>query len=126
MRSFLAWLMIIGVMAGVMARAVPHPSHTDAAFCSDARCEMIVEDCAIVADCCAGDSGHSHEQEPQDETKAPEHHHHHLCCATMPVIVDAEKTVAFIGLHGVRTRVSLEQHDAPESPVYELDKPPLI
>lgn len=128
----MAILLIIGVMAGAIARAMPHGSfHHD---------ECQVEECAQVPssdvqigaaqdDCCPAEMhSHSGDDKPGDTggSKEPAHHHH-VCCGMSPLVVgEDESTIKFAILGISRTGFSMEHRRAPESPVFELDMPPLI
>lgn len=63
-----------------------------------------------------------------DESPCPvEHHHHHIGCThVMPLVADLQGRISFSSSACSRMLLNFEHVRAPETPVYEMDKPPLI
>jgi len=56
-----------------------------------------------------------------------DHHHHHIGCThVMPLVADLQTRLSFNSAAYSRVLLSFEDACAPETPVYEMDKPPLI
>lgn len=101
--------MIFGVFSGMFARATPH--------CHDH---------------CDGHHGHSHHHDdhhpedpdlPDDSDSSP---HVHLCCFTAPLDIPNTLTSRLPALGYFLEKVSLQGVLIPESPVFELELPPVI
>jgi len=128
-RIFLALFLIIGVLAGSVGRAMPHSCYPS---CKAADCAEVVSSCKDISNKASADSGccPSENDSSQDDDKqghdGSKHHHHHICCG-MPNVIGHDGVLAvFCGLEASRVALNLEQHSAPENPVFELDTPPLI
>lgn len=114
MRYLLAWLLMLGVFAGLQGRA----------FAAD-PCDMM----AAMHD--NGHSDHHHEPgkpcDPSHDQKCPLDHHYHGCfCHGMP-LMDARDLS--IRLSAPSLSLSLLRHareTAPDGPFLSEDKPPLI
>lgn len=121
MKGILVWLMIAGIVAGMFGRMIPHvASHLD--FCERSDpCSMnhghsCEKGTATGEDCCPVTSSHDHDSSP----------HLHVCCAPAPIIAETDGWVRVGLLMETRASVLVEQWTEPESPVFKLDKPPLI
>jgi hypothetical protein len=124
MRTALIWLVIAGVWSGTLAVLLPHMSEgTDACQlavdCDIGEaypCEISVahdRTCEVDKDACANSMTH--------------HHHVHVCHGVAPILyVESDTSFESISLSETRMRVLMENIAEPESPVFELDKPPLI
>lgn len=128
-RIVLVLLLVVGVFAGTVGRAMTHGSHP---ACEDTDCVESVSVCkaehakaAPHSGCCATENDSSGDKDKQD-SGSTEHHHHHICCVTPSFMVHDDQRTRFFGLGAVRAGLNLEHHFAPENPVFELDTPPLI
>lgn len=111
--------MIVGVCAGIFGRMVPHvTSHLDvceeSGMCSEIHGHSCEPEGKADGDCCSATSNHEHSP------------HLHVCCATAPIIAETNGPVTMGLLAEARVNVLVEKSIEPESPVFELDKPPLI
>ncbi len=129
MKAALIWLMMVGVSIGTLAGLLPHISDkTDTCVlpvgCNNHESYYCEEPTQHDNDC---DAEHG---ERSEGTKSASHHHHHhlhVCCGAAPVLyAEGDTLVGMISLNGTRMCVPVENMVEPESPVFELDKPPLI
>ena len=112
-------MILFGLLAGVLSPALAHETrHEIHAFC--------VED-ADVADrtehCAACDH---HEDSTTDPCPCSEHHHHQTCSHTAPLAVEVDKFVKLSALPISLADLEWSTVVMPDSPVFELDMPPLI
>ena len=120
---------MIGMIAGTVSRAMGHnhPAACDVASCSDVLsfCEDHTEK---HSGCCPSESKESQSSDDSDQEgqRNSDHHHHHICCVIPSLIANDDKLVGLIGCGAIFAELNLEHHSAPESPVFELDTPPLI
>lgn len=123
MRNLLAWMIVAGLLAGLVGRAMPHPAES----CMTPACERSL-DCPEAGSPGDGNSGTGFAGHSEDPAPAgPEHHHHHhLCGGVVAMIADTRAEARLLKVDGLRTGLNPEQLAVPESPVFELDKPPLI
>jgi hypothetical protein len=116
MHSFLKWLMVFCVMAGVSARAVT----------ADAG-RLIA--CSQVSDHCCGDH-HSEipEKDHHDDSSCPlgDHHHHHCCSSAQPLAMESLLTCRLSVPQSLLIGIRHESEIAPEEPFLGSEKPPLI
>jgi len=121
-RSFLTWLLVFGIFAAALARTMPHQEST-------------------VADCSPTACGHSHStsvmeesasccEQGSDEQHAPDNsgdcqHHHHVCCGG-PLAFGEDLSQITRTAAPSHLKLQLDGILIPDSPVYELDTPPLI
>ncbi|MEO7099819.1 MAG: hypothetical protein ABI162_10695 [Luteolibacter sp.] len=116
MRSFLTWLMVFGVLAGLNLRALS----------ADGSCIV----CFVnVENCCKNAPSTSQEKsQDSDSKKSPaDHEHHHGCCShVLPLAAMNESNCKF----GIPTSFLLvarhESEVAPDGPFLGSEKPPLI
>ncbi len=113
-RSWFSWLLMFGVIAGLCGRvlALDHSHRPGEA-----------------TECCGHDHDHgSSDKDTHDQDGLPgtNDHHVHACCHPAPLVgeeIESHRLPApsqsLLGVTGWTTL-------PPESPVFELDKPPLI
>lgn len=99
-------------------------------------CPETPQELAHSHDCGNADAHHSHgdcenDHDPSDEGKCPpdcgEHHHHHgACFHSMQLSLIAEGLCRLNPPHAVSLECEWHHLRAPDGPVMEMDKPPLI
>ena len=115
MRSFLTWLLVLGVVVGLGNRVLALDP-----------CDSQIEAAA------GGHSGHHHDHDsdhpcdPTHDQQCPVEHHHAVCGHMMPLVSDHQAGIVVGGAMFSRLLMCVENATLPETPVYELDKPPLI
>lgn len=117
MKLFFTWLIAFGVLVGFGNRVHAFDS------CFD---QMEVH--------ASGHDHHHHEHDSDhpcdadhDQQCPMDHHHSHGSCGhSMPMGVDASSTVKTCNMSFSLCLMSSEEEQAPDEPVAELDKPPLI
>ena len=117
MRSILSWLLIIGVFAAVGLRAFASgPDHnlTCATECHPSDHDHGEEPC--------GDSHDRNDECPP----GPHHHHHGMCAHVSPMAIDSVASLRVRVPDGQLLGLLAACFFAPDSPYFELDKPPLI
>lgn len=116
MKSLLAWIMVICVMAGLNARVLAS-GVTHAGTCTHAE-EVC---CDHSHERSSGDCQHEGEKCPKD------HHHHHGCCsAAQPLTVGSDHFFRPGLLDSLLLGVLHEGDTRPEEPFLSSEKPPLI
>lgn len=113
--------MIFGVFAGVAVRAFPQGHiHT-------AGCEVPCEEADGGCESSHASTDHSEAPENSDDSEpAEDSHHHHLCAQASPLAVDDATSGRLPVLRFFLANVQADGCLMPESPVFELDTPPLI
>jgi len=117
-RRFLCMLLIVlGVAAGLSARAVASASGLDSIGC------------LIELNCHDHDHEHDHPADGHDHNdNCPDHHHHHHgnCCVNLPLTVD--KAFAWnVALISIEVRLEWPPTKSiPDDPFLADEKPPLI
>lgn len=117
MHRLLAWLLILGVLAGFGTRLL-------------SQAGAFHVDVVVVDDCCHGHGDSPSEPADEDHgTDCPPgpHHHHHLgsCCGGL--LATEEPEVCRLGVvPGLRTNWRHLDEAMPDGPVLGMDKPPLI
>jgi len=111
-RTWLSWLLALGVIAGLCGRvlALDHVHHDG------------------VEHCCDHDHGHPPTDDHSHEGYPPgphEHHHSHACCHPSPLGTVENRPQRFFLPLGGYVRVVRVVVLPPGEPVFALDKPPL-
>lgn len=124
MRFLLSWLLVFGVIAGTTLRVMAHEHATGH---HDTAPHAASDSSASDAACC---TSHDHEEERPAPCApdCPEKHHHHGTCCIHGV------QLSFIADHHFRLTpprylslgCDVLDMRAPDGPVFEMDKPPLI
>lgn len=115
MRNLFIWLLALGIIAGLNARALAEDPCETLAECHDHHHH----------------DDHQHHESPCDsgqDGKCPaDHHHHHGCvCPVMPLIPNIDQSVR-LGCSSFRLARWVEQKQRiPEGPFLGMDKPPLV
>ena len=74
-----------------------------------------------------GPDTHSSSEEPNCPPDCGEHHHHHGgCIHSLQMSIPAETRCRLGTPHAVSLKCERKHHRAPDGPVMEMDKPPLI
>lgn len=112
MRWMLTWLLLLGVCAGLQARA----------FATD-PCDVISS--------MNGHSDHHHESgkpcDPEHDKQCPQDHHDHGCfCHGMPLVDASDQVLRLCAPSRSLSRLCHERETAPDGPFLSEDKPPLI
>jgi hypothetical protein len=115
-RGLLTWLTILGVLAGAFAYA-------SADSCCGAGEDGAVEAVAEHATCEA--AGCPPEESSHDHSKEDHCHHHHTCCHAVHLLNEADTSRVAIVDSSMAAKL-VEAELAPDSPVFEVDTPPLI
>lgn len=133
MRNLLTWLMIAGILLTTAGRLFPHVALHDGACVAQNGCHEIQRHscegdlkCDLPAGTCASPECSAQGTIDSKETGHHHHQHFHVCCGTVPVMAEHAAVVTSEPLLVSRSLVSRERHIEPDSPVFELDKPPLI
>jgi len=115
-------LLALGVVAGSLGRLVAQdpcdslPQHSTVEHVDEHGC------CEPPCTPCPGP-----EHDPSHDEKCPADHHHHVgCCHVMPLVAESHAKLSSGRTPVSRLLLSFEEATAPETPVFELDKPPLI
>jgi hypothetical protein len=115
-RSVFSWLLMFGVIAGLFGRvlALDHGHGHDHAV-----------------ECCGHDHDHDHESSDTGSHDPDSHpgshdHHSHACCYPAPLAGEEIQSHRLPAPTQSLLGVSWWASSPPESPVFELDKPPLI
>lgn len=121
-RSFLTYLMLLGVFAGLGIRAVGNPIHQEGPVCLNC-----VENPAD-HDCNGGDSSSSGEKHCPECPSEPNDHHHHKgsCCAAGVLFLSEYSPIRLAPLNESRALIAGSEDLLPDSPLLSEDKPPLI
>ena len=114
MRHLLTWLVLLGVCAGLHARA----------FAAD-PCE-VMEKMHV-----HGDAGDCHEPgspcDSSHDKQCPADHHHHGCfCHGMPLVASGDSAISLQVACSILTRLAHDGENPPDGPFLSEDKPPLI
>lgn len=113
MRSLLSWLLLIGMIAGLQLPVIG------------------ADPCDSVAKAHArAHEGHEHAPgkpcDPSHEKHCPLGHENAACSHAMPIVDATDHREDSPDFLVTRSPISLESWRAPEAPIRELDKPPLI
>lgn len=112
MRSFLTWLLVFGVLAGLNARVLAADGPR-------------IPVCAHVEHDCGTDEGHDHGD--SHEKHCPlEHHHHSGCCQNLPLTTASDLALRLSVTESALPVFWHEGEIPPDGPSIGLDKPPLI
>jgi hypothetical protein len=113
MRNLLSWLLLIGMVAGLQLPVLGADP-----------CESVAKAHAMAHE------GHDHDPgkpcDPKHEKHCPLGHDNTACTHAMPIADTMEDREDSLELLVTLSLISLESLRAPEAPVRELDKPPLI
>lgn len=118
------YLLALGVIAGMTSGMLALDS------CETAP-EPAVAEHSHGDDCCPGPIDEDPESDPctphEEGPCQGDHHHHHVGCThVMPLLADLQTRLSLNSSDFSRLLFSIEDDGAPETPVYEMDKPPLI
>lgn len=120
MRTFFVILLTLAIQTGLFARLAP-----EGEFCP----QSVIEDCHGEA----GDHSHDPCDRPHtcpDGDECPlggeDHHHHGSCVHSLQLTFGGEGTCELIPLMAVSLGRDTQHLRAPDGPVRDLDKPPLI
>lgn len=120
MRLVLAWLVALGMIAGLSARTLPGHSAGGHAHVQDHEADLHL-------DCDHG----SHREVPpcdHDGSGHPCHdpHHHHGCCSPVTISADAVRECRLSPPGGVLLGIPEHRESMPDDPYLEREAPPLI
>lgn len=119
MRAVIVIAISLLIQMGLFGRVM-----SDAPCCPDISLEH----------CHEHDHSHEHGPDTHDSSEDPdcppdcgEHHHHHGgCIHSLQLSIPAETTCRLVTPHPVSLKCDRQHHRAPDGPVMEMDKPPLI
>ncbi|MDB6080513.1 MAG: hypothetical protein JWO82_4260 [Akkermansiaceae bacterium] len=113
--------MILGVFAGLSIRLIAAPISAQVAHANCHSGSVQTETC-----CEMSHDHSSHQQDEHSDSPASEDHHHHMFCSIGSLVID-EVHSCRLSLPGYQTLSLQWTHvGMPDSPVFDLDKPPLI
>ena len=110
MRTFLTWLLVLGVSVGLSAR-------------------VLASSCDLVLDPCCQEQHHSSTTpgDHHDGDNCPVEHHHQGCCSLGLLLGMESDMLVRLGVPG--TELESFRHEGelvPDEPFLSLEKPPLI
>jgi hypothetical protein len=119
-RTVFTWLMLLGVFAGLSARAMYVPHFHDHSH-SHAHAAEGCHEAGALAAC---------DEQPQDpentEGSHEDHHHHHACVLPGAIALADDAEWRLLARHGEWVEFHRLSLSPPEGPWLETDKPPLI